>query len=314
MFDRMTEWIVDKPLQSFESGVQPVPWTTVALLEQGKNALQAINSEMGLALDDWDQEYYFNLFTNTLHRNPTTVELFDISQSNSEHSRHWFFKGKIVIDGEEQPEQLMQVVSATLLAQPHNSVIAFSDNSSVIKGFDSACLLPCSPGKPSQFELRCRTRHLLLTAETHNFPSGVAPFPGAETGTGGRIRDTHATGRGSLVVAGIAGYCVGNLHISHHSLPWEDSTFVYPSNLAKPLQIEINASNGASDYGNKFGEPVVCGFTRSFGMRLADGSRREWVKPIMFSAGMGLIDQQHIRKGAPLPSMVCMPYSNSCEV
>ena len=144
---------------------------------------------------------------------------------------------------------------------------------------------------------------LILTAETHNFPSGVAPFPGAETGTGGRIRDTHATGRGSLVVAGTAAYCVGNLQIPGYELPWEDAEFGYPDNLAPPLQIEIEASDGASDYGNKFGEPVIQGYTRSFGMRLPDGERREWIKPIMFSGGVGQIDARHLEKEPPAVDM-----------
>ncbi|MBF0558281.1 MAG: phosphoribosylformylglycinamidine synthase, partial [Nitrospirae bacterium] len=141
------------------------------------------------------------------------------------------------------------------------------------------------------------------TAETHNFPSGVAPFPGAETGTGGRIRDVHATGRGSLVVAGTAAYCVGNLQIPGYPLPWEHGSFIYPGGLASPLQIEIDASNGASDYGNKFGEPVIQGFTRSFGIRLPDGERREWIKPIMFTGGVGQIDALHTEKQEPETGM-----------
>jgi phosphoribosylformylglycinamidine synthase len=144
---------------------------------------------------------------------------------------------------------------------------------------------------------------LILTAETHNFPSGVAPFPGAETGTGGRLRDVHATGRGALVVAGTAAYCVGNLRLPDYELPWEDSEFLYPPNLASPQAIEIEASNGASDYGNKFGEPVIAGFTRSAGLRLPNGERREWIKPIMFSGGIGQIDAGHTDKGSPEPQM-----------
>ena len=147
---------------------------------------------------------------------------------------------------------------------------------------------------------------VLFTAETHNFPSGVAPFPGAETGTGGRIRDTHATGRGSLVVAGTAAYCVGNLQIPGYPLPWEDPDFRYPTNLASPLEIEIEASNGASDYGNKFGEPVIQGYTRSFGLRLPNGERREWIKPIMFSGGIGQMDARHREKGSPEVGMLAV--------
>ena len=124
----------------------------------------------------------------------------------------------------------------------------------------------------------------------------MAPFSGAETGTGGRIRDVQATGRGGLVIAGTAGYCVGNLLIPDYDLPWEDKLFIYPDNLASPLQIELEASNGASDYGNKFGEPVIQGFTRSFGLRLPNHERREWLKPVMFTGGIGQIDQRHFKK------------------
>jgi phosphoribosylformylglycinamidine synthase len=132
----------------------------------------------------------------------------------------------------------------------------------------------------------------------------VAPFPGAETGTGGRLRDVHAAGRGSHFVAGTAAYCVGNLHIPGYQQPWEDPGFAYPANLAPPLAIEIEASDGASDYGNKFGEPVIQGYTRSFGLRLPSGERREWIKPIMFSGGIGQIDARHTEKETPEPGML----------
>lgn len=127
-------------------------------------------------------------------------------------------------------------------------------------------------------------------------PPSRSPPQGAETGAGGRIRDTHATGRGSLVQAATAGYCVGNLRIEGHVQEHEDPSFAYPKNLASPLQILVDASNGASDYGNKFGEPLIQGFCRSFGQRLLNGERREWLKPIMFSAGIGQIDHSHIEK------------------
>ncbi len=224
------------------------------------------------------------------------MECFDLSQSNSEHSRHWFFRGKLIVDGKEIPGNLMKIVKATYDANPNNSVIAFSDNSSAITGYDITTIIPEIVGKPSPFRETKRKYHIIFTAETHNFPSGVAPFPGAETGTGGRIRDVQATGTGGLVVAGTAAYCVGNLRIPGYELPWEDASYAYPNNLASPLQIEVEASNGASDYGNKFGEPVIQGFTRSFGLRLPDGERREWLKPIMFSAGVGQMDARHTEK------------------
>jgi phosphoribosylformylglycinamidine synthase len=166
---------------------------------------------------------------------------------------------------------LMDIVKSTLKANPSNSIIAFKDNSSGIKGFDCWTIVPERPGKPAPFKKQKVHYHIIFTAETHNFPTGVAPFPGAETGTGGRIRDVQATGEGGLVVAGTAAYCVANLHIPGYDLPWEDKGAVYLSSLASPLTIEIRASDGASDYGNKFGEPVILGFTRSFDQRLQNG-------------------------------------------
>jgi phosphoribosylformylglycinamidine synthase len=302
--DRMTECPYPESLSTFETGITPEPHQTVPLIEEGIQALQAINAELGLGLDAWDIEYYYDLFVKDLKRNPTDVECFDLSQSNSEHSRHWFFKGKLVIGGKELPETLMQIVKAPLKTNPGNSVIAFRDNSSAIKGYRIRTILPAQPGKYARLVPANPTYHLIFTAETHNFPSGVAPFPGAETGTGGRIRDVQAVGRGGLVVAGTAAYCVGNLRIPGYRLPWEDPSFEYPGNLATPLSIEIEASNGASDYGNKFGEPVIQGVTRSFGLRLPDGERWEWIKPIMFTGGIGQMDSRHVEKGLPEPGML----------
>lgn len=297
IYDRMTETIYTSPLTSFETPATPAPSYTVDVLKEGKSALIKASERDGLGFDDQDTQYYYTLFAETMKRNPTNVELFDLAQSNSEHSRHWFFKGKLHIDGEEISNHLLDVVRDTLRANPRNSVIAFADNSSTIRGFSVPVLRPILPGTASPLRTEDRDRDVLFTAETHNFPSGVAPFPGAETGTGGRIRDTAATGVGSLVGAGTAGYSVGNLRISGHELPWEDSSFDYPSNLASPLDILIEASNGASDYGNKFGEPVINGFARSYGLRLPSGERREYVKPIMFSGGMGQMEHMHATKG-----------------
>jgi phosphoribosylformylglycinamidine synthase len=301
--DRMTECPYPEPLASFETGIKPEPSFEIPLLEQGRGALERINQEMGLAFDDWDLDYYTALFRDKVGRNPTNVECFDVAQSNSEHSRHWFFKGRLVVDGQEVPESLIALIQDPLEANPRNSVVAFRDNSSAIRGYPIRTVVPARPGEPSPFVAADLDYHLIFTAETHNFPSGVAPFPGAETGTGGRIRDVHATGRGSLVVAGTAAYCVGNLRIPGYELPWESPEFAYPPNLAPPLQIEIEASDGASDYGNKFGEPVIQGYTRSFGLRLPNGERREWIKPIMFTGGVGQIDARHVEKGDPEPGM-----------
>ncbi len=302
--DRMTQMQYTEPLKSFAIDVKPEGVHDVRILEEGKKALEQINDELGLGMDDWDIDFYYKLFKEDIGRNPTNVECFQLGQANSEHSRHWFFRGKLVIDGEAIDETLFDVVQEPHKVNPANSVIAFSDNSSAISGARVRTLIPKQSGKTSNFKEESIVLDSTLTAETHNFPTGVAPWPGAETGSGGRIRDNQGTGRGAHVVAGTAGYCVGNLQIPGYELPWEDKTAEYPSNLASPLKIEIDASNGASDYGNKFGEPLIQGFTRSFGLTLPGRVRREWIKPIMFAAGVGHIDHRHLDKGEPRVGML----------
>ena len=262
--DRMTECHYPAPLTSFETGVVPEAVYEVDLKTLGADGL---NELPGISMDEWDRNLYYDYFVNQQQRNPTIVEIMDLNNANSEHSRHGFFKGKQVIDGEEMDGTLFDLVTATLTENPQGSLIAFKDNSSVIQGYAIDTLVPQQPGSPSPLVPVKVHYHPLLTAETHNFPTGVAPFPGAETGTGGRIRDVQGTGQGGFVIAGTAGYCVGNLHIPGYELPWEKS-YPCPDNLASALEIEIEASNGASDYGNKFGEPLIQGFTRSFDMRL----------------------------------------------
>ncbi len=295
--DRMTECEYPQSLKSFESDIVPEKVFTVRLIEKGISALEKINKDMGLGMDDWDIKFYHDLFVNYFKRNPTNVECFQLGQANSEHSRHWFFKGKLIIDGQEMLENLFTIVKSTWKANSTNSVIAFSDNSSAIIGNKIKTILPKYPGLTSPFNLSEQIYHLVFTAETHNFPCAVAPFPGGETGTGGRIRDVQATGRGALVVAGTAGFCTGNLNIPDYEIAGEDrGKFTYPNNLALPLKIMLNESSGAFDYGNKFGEPCIQGFTRTFGMELANGERREWLKPIMFTGGVGQISDKHLKK------------------
>jgi phosphoribosylformylglycinamidine synthase len=291
--DRMTECLYDHPLETFESGILPEPVFKVPLLEKGLNALVEIP---GLAMDEWDRNLYYDYFVKEEGRNPTIVEIRDLDNANSEHSRHGYFKGKQIINGVVMPETLLDIVKSTLKANPSNSIIAFKDNSSGMKGYDCWTIVPERPGRPAPFKKQRVHYHIIFTAETHNFPTGVAPFPGAETGTGGRIRDIQATGKGGLVVAGTAGYCVAHLLIPGYDLPWETKDFAYPSNLASSLMVEIRASDGASDYGNKFGEPVVLGFTRSFDQTLPNGERWGWIKKIMFTGGIGQIDARHIEK------------------
>ncbi|KAJ1521156.1 hypothetical protein ONE63_002851 [Megalurothrips usitatus] len=303
LHDKMTECRYEKPLESFSLGVKPADWFEVDVMSKGRAALEEVNSKLGLAFDNWDLDFYTNLFKDKLKRNPTSVECFDLAQSNSEHSRHWFFKGCMIIDGEKQEESLFDMIIKTQATSNPNNVIKFSDNSSAIEGFEVDTFRPENPVKPSAFKTSKSKSHLIFTAETHNFPTGVAPFSGATTGTGGRIRDVQAVGRGGHCIAGTAGYSVGNLLIQGYDLPWEERSFKYPSNFALPTDILVEASNGASDYGNKFGEPVVCGFTRSFGLVDSSGERREWIKPIMFSGGVGSMDANMVEKQKPAKGM-----------
>ncbi len=290
--DRMTECLYPAPLSSFATGMVPEAVYDIDLKGGGAEALANIP---GISMDEWDRNFYYDYFVGKHQRNPTIVEIMDLNNANSEHSRHGFFKGRQIIDGVAEEATLFELVIETLKANPKGSVIAFQDNSSAIDGFTLTTLHPERPGEPSPLSEQVVRYHPLLTAETHNFPTGVAPFPGAETGTGGRIRDVQGTGRGGLVIAGTAGYCVGSLHIPGYRMAWEKG-YPCPANLASALQIEIEASNGASDYGNKFGEPLIQGFTRSFDLRLANGERWAYLKPIMFTAGVGQIDDRHIRK------------------
>ena len=290
--DRMTECPYHTPLTTFETGIVPEAVYQVDLKGKGPDALAEIP---GISMDEWDRNFYYDYFVKKHRRNPTIVEIMDLNNANSEHSRHGYFRGRQIIDGVEKKKTLFELVTGTLTAHPKGSVVAFKDNSSVIEGYDITTLLPENPGQPSALAMASAAFHLLLTAETHNFPTGVAPFPGAETGTGGRIRDVQGTGRGAFVMAGTAGYCVGNLHIPDYEMSWE-KRYPCPDNLASALQIEIEASNGASDYGNKFGEPLIQGFTRSFDMQLDNGERWGYLKPIMFTAGIGQIDARHTEK------------------
>jgi len=300
-YDRMTQMFYLEPISSFVSGLKPEPVRIVPVMEQGVAALEAINRERGYAMDAQDLEIWMNLFRD-LKRSPTDVEVFQCAAPNSEHCRHGFFKGRLKIDGVLMPESLMQIVQTPWKKHPGNSLIAFCDDSSAIRGSQIRTLIPIKPGFCSYFDFQLITYHPTLTAETHNFPSGVSPFDGGATGGGGRIRDNECVGRGGLVIAGGAGYCQDNLHIPGYNLPWEDE-WKHPEELASPLEILIRASDGISDYGNKFGEPVIYGFTRTFGMELPDG-RRGWYKPIVYTVGAGQMDDRHVQKGKPEEGML----------
>lgn len=294
------------PKESFDERLpkEKESWFYVPVLSQGRKALQEVNSKMGLAFDNWDLDYYTNLFTNVLKRDPTSIELFDCAQSNSEHSRHWFFKGRMIIDGVEEEKSLIKMIIDTQNDSNQNNTIKFSDNSSAIRGYKCKTLCPTSFIEPGDMEVDLVDLDFIFTAETHNFPSTVAPFSGATTGTGGRIRDIQGVGRGGNTIAGTAGYCVGVLNIPDYYLPYETEGQSYPPSFASPLKIIIEASNGASDYGNKFGEPLISGFAISYGMINAQNERDEYVKAIMFSGGLGTMDSIQTKKIDPERGML----------
>ncbi len=300
--DRMTQEVYRSTLTTFDTGILPEEVTFVPIIEAGERALREANKVLGLGMDAWDIAYYTAMFQR-LGRNPTNVELFQIGNANSEHSRHWFFRGEQVIDGEVMPESLMDLVREPWKRHPGNSITAFRDNSGVIRGAHVLGFVPRTPGKPSAFVLFQLLQHLTATAETHNHPTLIAPFSGAETGAGGRIRDSRAVGRGAYGHAGLAGYCVDNLHIPGFPIPGEDIGAEFSYRTASPLEILIEGSNGISDYGNKLGEPLIGGFTRTFG-QMVDGERREFRKPVLYSAGFGRINDIHVEKHAPETGMV----------
>ncbi|CAG0913836.1 unnamed protein product [Notodromas monacha] len=306
LHDRMTECVYDEnTLSDIGKVVIDKSLERVPLLAEGRAALEKLNKVMGLGFDDWDLSWYTKMFQE-LGRDPTTVECFDLAQSNSEHSRHWFFKGDLEMNGHHLGQTLFELIMATQEGSNQNNVIKFSDNSSAIEGFVTRMFLPLESGSSAPFLVKDGKRHIVFTAETHNFPTAICPFSGAATGTGGRIRDVQAVGRGGHVIAASAGYCFGNLKFPGEGHRWNTDGPSYPESFATPLEVAIQASNGASDYGNKFGEPVILGFVRSFGLNLIKqtGFHKEWMKPIMFSAGIGTLDEALVSKETPAKGML----------
>ena len=292
--DRMTQGVYETPIESFslEKSVEEVQ--TIPLIEDG---IEAFDTVEGLSFSDQDKCIYYDIFVNKEGRNPTNVELFDLLNSNCEHSRHGWFNAIQFINGVEQGKTAFALVKSTLAKSPDRSVIGFHDNSSSIHGFETKSLLPYFPGESTGFFMGPVQWDITLTAETHNFPTGIAPYPGAATGTGGRLRDQMATGMGSNVIAGTTGYSVSTLDIPGYKMPGENKDFHSPTNMASGLQILVDGSNAASNYGNEFGEPVVQGWCRNFDLRIPDGDRWGYVKPILFSGGIGQMIHIHAEKG-----------------
>ncbi|MFA5051234.1 MAG: phosphoribosylformylglycinamidine synthase [Patescibacteria group bacterium] len=304
--DKMTQAVYPfGGLTNFELDVKPAEVQIIPVLERGEEAIRQANKQLGLGMDEWDIGYYTKLFQK-YGRNPTDVELFQIGNANSEHSRHWYFKGKQVIDGEEMPECLFDIIQAPLRAissDQNVSVLAFNDNVGALQGFKVPVFVPANPGSPSSFKIVQRILHPTATAETHNHPTMWSPYAGAATKIGGRIRDTTAGGQGSLIGFGTAGYCVGNLFIPGYKIAGEVVGGEPSNTYATPLRILIEGSNGDFDYGNQFGEPTIGGFTRTF-CQIVSGERREFRKPVFYGGGIGHIDGAHIKKQTPEKGML----------
>lgn len=301
LHDKMIECWYQKELKSFFSRKKPEKTKLIEIIgktpRQRMRILARANKKYGTGMDEADLRYYEHLIVNLRQKDLTDVEWQDLGNCNSEHSRHHTFGAKIIIDGQEMPFTLMQLIKGSL-TNPENSVIAFHDNASAISGYPVDLLIPEKPGFPSRYQMANLLYHFVLTCETHNHPCLWAAYPGAATGGGGRRRDNKGVGRGGMVCAASTGFAGGNLNIPGYKLSWEDESFQYDPRVESPLSFFLKATSGAFNDGNEFGEAVINGFIRSFGMRIGD-ERWENIKPIMFTGGYGFIDDRHTKKGKP---------------
>ncbi len=288
LHDRMTESVLDSVVaaEALFHHYSPQPLTTVDIMGAGRGALEAANRELGLALSDDEIDYLVDNFTR-VGRNPTDVELMMFAQANSEHCRHKIFNADWVIDGRPEEKTLFGMIRETHKAQPEGTVVAYSDNASVIEGATVDALYPNADG---QWQFRTETQHILAKVETHNHPTAISPFPGAATGAGGEIRDEGATGRGSRPKAGLAGFSVSNLAIPGFEQPWE-TPYGRPERIASALDIMIEGPIGAAAFNNEFGRPNLAGYFRSFEQEV-QGEVRGYHKPIMIAGGLGNIQAE----------------------
>jgi len=255
------------------------------------------NRREGLALSD-DEVRYLNDLSHRLGRKLTDSEVFGFSQVNSEHCRHKIFGGKFVIDGVEQPDSLFAMIKRTSSVNPNGLVSAYKDNVAFNAGPTVEQFAPASADGPDFFVTRPIPTVLALKAETHNFPTTVEPFNGAATGTGGEIRDRLGGGRASLPLAGTAVYMTAYPR-TDSDRAWErvldPRSWLYQT----PAQILVKASNGASDFGNKFGQPLICGSLLTFEYKAPDGRSYAYDKVIMLAGGMGFANRRDALKGQP---------------
>ena len=286
LHDRMTESVVASRADAsgLFTELPAVPMEFVDVLGGGRAALEESNRRWGLALADDEIDYLVNAFT-ALKRNPTDVELMMFAQANSEHCRHKIFNAQFTIDGQQQDKSLFAMIRNTHQLAPQHTVVAYSDNASIMEGVPVerfVAKMPSTAGMTGagSYEKSSATHHILMKVETHNHPTAISPFPGASTGAGGEIRDEGATGRGSKPKAGLTGFTVSKL--------W-GGDFGKPEHIASPLQIMVEGPLGGAAFNNEFGRPNLLGYFREYEQTVA-GVDRGYHKPIMIAGGVGVID------------------------
>ncbi|TDQ78029.1 phosphoribosylformylglycinamidine synthase [Sphingobacterium yanglingense] len=258
--------------------------------------IDAYNKSEGLALNQEEVAYLNNLSTK-LGRKLTDSEVFAFSQANSEHCRHKIFNGTFIIDGEEQPTSLFKLIKKTSETNPNDIVSAYKDNVAFVKGPRVTQFAPKSADKPDFYEEKDFDSVLSVKAETHNFPTTVEPFSGAATGSGGEIRDRLAGGQGALPLAGTAIYMTAYSRLLQDR-PWEKGMQERPWLYQTPMDILIKASNGASDFGNKFGQPLITGSVLTFEHE-EEGRKLGYDKVIMQAGGVGYGKLDQAKKHTP---------------
>ncbi len=258
--------------------------------------IAAYNKQEGLSLSDEEVEYLNSLATK-LERPLTDSEVFGFSQVNSEHCRHKIFNGKFVIDGVEQPTSLFKLIRKTSETHPNDIVSAYKDNVAFIKGPKVEQFAPKRADEPDYYTTSNFESVISLKAETHNFPTTVEPFNGAATGSGGEIRDRLAGGQGSLPLAGTAVYMTA-LSRLEEGRAWENGVEERQWLYQTPMDILIKASNGATDFGNKFGQPLITGSVLTFEHDEHD-RKLGYDKVIMLAGGIGYGKASQAQKQKP---------------
>ncbi|MGG7663579.1 phosphoribosylformylglycinamidine synthase [Dyadobacter sp. BHUBP1] len=256
----------------------------------------AYNKQEGLALSDEEVDY-LNGLAEKLGRKLTDSEVFGFSQVNSEHCRHKIFNGVFVIDGQEQPVSLFKLIRKTSETNPNSIVSAYKDNVAFLKGPVVQQFAPKRPDVPEYYEIKDFESVLSLKAETHNFPTTVEPFNGAATGSGGEIRDRLAGGQGAIPLAGTAVYMTALSRLEENR-PWEKGVEERQWLYQTPMDILIKASNGATDFGNKFGQPLIVGSVLTFEHE-EDGRKLGYDKVIMQAGGIGYGKADQAKKHTP---------------